>query len=410
MVFPFENVIRHGANLIAFDRELCSKAHLEAIAKHSYERCEIAAVSALIEPGDRVLEGGSGIGVVSSKIAEIVGAENLVCCEANPRLAALTRQTLALNGYHSTIYVGVLQDLHEESKQTVSFAVAADYLASSAVSLQQSAYTVETPAVNLAVLLEQHRIDTLVLDIEGSECELLQPAALEPVQKIIFELHPAIVGIDSSRSVLERLHSAGLFLRPDLVNENVFVMHRCEAYEGLPLTGSLQFNEFLELRLRASTAPDTPDAGERLRCVSELARRWPANHNFVREMAHLLLCEREWDASLATLANVAVEERDAFHLHLQAQGHFGLGQLELAEDCWRNAAKLVPDQSLIKTMLARCAVRRGRTEEALDFIQDAVALCPFVASYWDLFARVAEMLGRPLLAAAARSAKVTYAR
>jgi 16S rRNA G1207 methylase RsmC len=55
-----------------------------------------------------VFEAGSGIDVVSATIAEIIGSENIVCCEANLSAAALLRRTLALNGYRTTVYEGVL--------------------------------------------------------------------------------------------------------------------------------------------------------------------------------------------------------------------------------------------------------------------------------------------------------------
>ena len=399
--FPFDQVIRHGKHLIAFDRQICSSVHLEAIGKRSYERCELTAVRAALQPGDRVLELGSGIGVVSTAVAEIVGARNVLCCEANPVAAALLRRTLALNGCESGVCEGaVVSDGPDGSDSTLPFNVASNFLASSVASEDSPGQTIEVRALRLEPLIDQHRIDSLVIDIEGDECALLDRARLETIRKIVVELHPRVTGIDETASLLDRLSASGLLVRWDLVNEDVFVLERegqvgCSA--GLLRNG---LDRFIELRLAASTADDD----RRPQYLSELVSRWPGNRNFLLEMAYLLLAKREWDAARSVLLRAETLPLDAFQIHLTGLCHFQSGNLEAALECWRREIELSPDRSLAHAMIARCALRLGRKEEALAAIQAAVALCPYVASYWHLFSEAALSLGRPGLAEAAARA------
>jgi tetratricopeptide (TPR) repeat protein len=251
--------------------------------------------------------------------------------------------------------------------------------------------------LRLEPLIDRHRIDSLVIDIEGDECALLNRARLKSIRKIVVELHPHVTGVDETASLLDRLSASGLLVRWDLVNEDVFVLERerqVESSAGLLRDG---LDKFVELRLAASTADDDL----RRHYLSELVSRWPGNRNFLLEMAYLLLAKREWEAARSVLLSAEVFPLDAFQVHLTALCLFQAGRLEAALDCWRREIELSPDRSLGHAMMARCALRLGRNEEALAAIQAAVALCPYVASYWDLFGQVALSLGRPSLAEAA---------
>jgi FkbM family methyltransferase len=399
--FPFDQVIRHRQHLIAFDRQICSGIHLEAIGKQAYERCELTAIHAALQPGDRVLELGSGIGVVSTAIAEIVGSHNLLCCEANPVAAAVLRRTLALNGCKSHVCEGAaVSNLRDDCDSTLPFNLASNFLASSIASGDSRGETIEVRALPLEPLIDEHRIDCLVIDIEGGECALLNQARLNSIRRIVVELHPGVVGADQTASLLDRLSAAGFFVRWDLVNEDVFVLER----EGLAgnSAGLLKegLDKFVELRLAASTADDD----RRLHYLSELASRWPGNRNVLLEMAYLLLAKREWEAARNVLRRAEAFPLDAFQIHLTGLCLFQSGRLEDALACWRREIELGPDRSLAHAMTARCALRLGRNEDALAAIQAAVALCPYVASYWDLFGQVALSLGRPGLAEAAARA------
>ena len=69
-----------------------------ALFKGTYEDNERRLVRGLLKPGDRVLEIGTGIGLVSLVCAKICGAGNVLSYEANPQLERIIRKNYELNG------------------------------------------------------------------------------------------------------------------------------------------------------------------------------------------------------------------------------------------------------------------------------------------------------------------------
>lgn len=73
---------------------------------HDHERNEAfdKAIRAAVRPGDRVLDIGSGSGLLAM-IAARAGAASVVTCEANPVIAAMASEIVALNGLAGAIRV-----------------------------------------------------------------------------------------------------------------------------------------------------------------------------------------------------------------------------------------------------------------------------------------------------------------
>jgi len=62
------------------------------------------AIRAAVRPGDRVLDIGSGSGLLAMMAAR-AGASQVVSCEVNPIIAAMAAEIVALNGYSDTVRV-----------------------------------------------------------------------------------------------------------------------------------------------------------------------------------------------------------------------------------------------------------------------------------------------------------------
>ncbi len=73
---------------------------------HDRERNEAVdrAIRTAVSPGDRVLDIGSGSGLLAMMAAR-AGAESVVTCESNPAIAAMAAEIVALNGFSDTIRV-----------------------------------------------------------------------------------------------------------------------------------------------------------------------------------------------------------------------------------------------------------------------------------------------------------------
>ena len=107
---PFRNLKLHWHRLLNLkeivlddvriwtDAAAVPKFVRSALFKGTYEDNERRLVRGLLKPGDRVLEIGTGIGLVSLVCAKICGAENVLSYEANPQLERIIRKNYELNG------------------------------------------------------------------------------------------------------------------------------------------------------------------------------------------------------------------------------------------------------------------------------------------------------------------------
>lgn len=68
----------------------------------SYEAKEARSIFKVVKPGDRVLELGSGIGIITSIIAKIAEV-SVWAFEANPSTAALAQRVIDANGINNVV-------------------------------------------------------------------------------------------------------------------------------------------------------------------------------------------------------------------------------------------------------------------------------------------------------------------
>ena len=163
---------------------------LEHLIRGSYERQEAEGLRSLLVPSDRVLEFGSGLGV----IACIAGrsASKVLSFEANPRLVERAEANLALNGIRN---VAVRSGVVGRQAGTATFRVEADFWSSSLGTARAGEDSIEVEVHALSAVLETFRPTVVVMDIEGGEYELLGD--------------PAWMACASLRGALVELHDVG---------------------------------------------------------------------------------------------------------------------------------------------------------------------------------------------------------
>ncbi|MGG7567769.1 glycosyltransferase family 2 protein [Rhodovulum sp. DZ06] len=83
---------------LPLDPRIVTRRIEKALRKGRYEKGERRALAALLRPGDRVLELGGGLGLVSAMAALQDGVERVVVVEANPDLLPVIARTHRLNG------------------------------------------------------------------------------------------------------------------------------------------------------------------------------------------------------------------------------------------------------------------------------------------------------------------------
>jgi tetratricopeptide (TPR) repeat protein len=85
-------------------RDLLPPWHFPMLADTRRNQLYRRAIEAAVKPGMLVLDIGTGSGLLAMMAAR-AGAERVVACEAEPRLAEVARQIVALNGYAERIAV-----------------------------------------------------------------------------------------------------------------------------------------------------------------------------------------------------------------------------------------------------------------------------------------------------------------
>ena len=176
--------------------------------KGKYEAGECRRMEAIVFPGDRVLELGAGVGLVSTIAAQKTEPENVICVEANPKLIPLIHETHKINGRTG------IQVLHgvavaEDDGAPTKFYIRPDFWASSMVPGPDAIEEIEVPKIDIAALIREHKPNVLSMDIEGAEAALVAGIDLSPCRVVMMELHPRVYGHPGTANIFRQLDKQG---------------------------------------------------------------------------------------------------------------------------------------------------------------------------------------------------------
>lgn len=181
------------------------------LIRGEYEFAELYLLRTLLKPGDRVLEFGAGLGAIGLAAARIVGAENVISFEANPRLETVIRENYRLNSLEPELCMQAVT----VDGTPVTFHITASMLSSSIHDRGETEeVTVESTAINDAI--KTHAPSVLVVDVEGAETDLLPAADLDGVRAILVETHAKVTGQDAVDEMVTALLQKGFSVKEDL--------------------------------------------------------------------------------------------------------------------------------------------------------------------------------------------------
>jgi FkbM family methyltransferase len=227
IVWRYRNAMRiervdvEGVTLLATSPLISDKIR-RRIYQGAYERWELQLVGRYIEPSDRVLELGAGLGAVSALCARRIGSDRVVCVEGNPALERIIRANHAANGVSPCLRIGLVA---RESGEGVLY-VDEHVTGSSTTRREGSRDGLRVPALGLSDLLAEHQPTFLIVDVEGQESRLFDDTDLPGVEKICIELHPHIVGNRAAWHTLARLAELGFEMVIDDVRPRNFYLKR----------------------------------------------------------------------------------------------------------------------------------------------------------------------------------------
>jgi FkbM family methyltransferase len=187
-----------------------------AIIKGTYELPERQLVRAAVRPGDRVVEVGTGVGVVSLLCNRLAGAGNVLSYEANAALEPAITENFALNGLTPRLRLRAVT----VDGAPISFFRNDNIVSSSIYDRGLAALKVVVESDPIDKVLSEENADVLVMDVEGAELDLLGAADLSRLREIIVELHPHIVGDAATEAMIADI-CARSFVETGRVHKNI---------------------------------------------------------------------------------------------------------------------------------------------------------------------------------------------
>lgn len=193
-----------------------------------YEGDEIAGALAVVQPGDRVLEMGAGLGIVGAVIARNANPAALLSFEANPDLIPHAQALYTENELEDVVELRnqVVISAPDRPK-TVTFHIQNSFLGSSLIDkTNRKTRPVKVPTIGFDSLRESFRPDVLIMDIEGGELEFLEHANLNGIRAVVIEFHPDSYGIEGVKACKNALRRVGFVKNPDLSTRFVWTCTR----------------------------------------------------------------------------------------------------------------------------------------------------------------------------------------
>ena len=199
-------------------QELTSRISRGYYAQGNIEQDEQHLVKKHVSPRATVLELGANIGIVSSVINKrLIYPQNQVVVEANPAVIPYLKKNKEGNRCLFKIENCVISQEKE-----VSFFFG-NTISSGGIARENSdgsQQSVSVPGLTLADVQKKHKLtfDTLIMDIEGAEYNLLKEIEpyLDQFDLLIFEQHPSIL----SREQLDEINALLQKNKLSLVDES----------------------------------------------------------------------------------------------------------------------------------------------------------------------------------------------
>jgi FkbM family methyltransferase len=203
-----------GFSLLGYGHGI-PKGMVHSLARGDYENPERRAVKAILRPGDRVLDIGACMGVVSLTAARIVGAANVVAFEPNPQAATVARANFERNG----LPVRLVQQAVGAAAGQVQLGIGrGSWLGGSVTLSYEGGYSVAVEVAPIAELVEAFRPTVLVMDAEGFEGEILPACPLGHLRAVVVEFHAYPLGAERVAALRRLLQAAGFGAKPGFGN------------------------------------------------------------------------------------------------------------------------------------------------------------------------------------------------
>lgn len=205
-----------------------TETRIRRLEEGRYEGQEIQGALALVQPGDRVLDLGAGLGVVGAMTALHAAPDAVLSYEANPDLVPAIESLHRLNGLADRIELrNAVLWAGPDRPETVTFYRHGSFLGSSLTpNAPERARPVAVATEPFEAVRAAFRPTVLIADIEGAEAELLEHADLSGIRAVVIEFHPKLYGRAGMRRCKAILERNGFVKREDVSTRQVWAAER----------------------------------------------------------------------------------------------------------------------------------------------------------------------------------------
>jgi FkbM family methyltransferase len=205
-----------------------TETRIDRIAQARYEGDEIKGALLVTTEKDRVLEMGSGLGIVGAVCTLNAKPERVISFEANPDMLPHINALYEENDLTDRIEVrNQLVIANPDRPATMTFHVQNSFLGSSLIAkANRRTREVEIPTVSFAEVVEELKPTVLLCDIEGGELDLLEHADLSGIRAIVMEFHPEAYEVEGMRKCKRILTQAGFEKNEDVSTRKVWTCTR----------------------------------------------------------------------------------------------------------------------------------------------------------------------------------------
>jgi FkbM family methyltransferase len=234
MTLAYDEVIETNGIKVPFVPAIITPRIERPMRNNRYEGGEAAALRRILRPGDRVLELGAGIGLLSTLSAMVAGVERIVAVEANPDLIPMIHETHRLNGVTTVDLRNGIAGAQDGA--AVPFYVRGDFWSSSMEPASRPYLReVSLPCFGICTLMADLNPTVIVCDIEGGEAGLFDTVDMSGVRAVVMELHPKVYGMPARDRIIATLAAKGLHLADiNVPDSSVQLMERRPALPRTP--------------------------------------------------------------------------------------------------------------------------------------------------------------------------------
>ena len=216
----------HGVD-VPLDGPHVAQIVRDALFGNVYEIPEIEAAEQIVRPGDRILELGTGMGIVTAILARAAGEAGLVrTYEANPEMIAPAAELFRRNA------IGNVEARHgvlvpsDPGVRRFNFA---EYFPEGSLREPGSKTgDVEVPAYGLKEAMDDFRPDVFICDIEGAEAEIVPALDTSGLRAAVVELHPAHLTDAEIKAIYDHMLADGLYPRIEYSGGTVVAFERIQ--------------------------------------------------------------------------------------------------------------------------------------------------------------------------------------